>query len=167
MIIGIGGVSRAGKTTLAYKIRDWYNSKDLVILHQDNFIQPLDKMPLIKDHIDWEHPASLDFNALLSSINEKKTTNQIIIVEGLMAFWDRRILAAMDKKIYIRISKDAFFSRKTLDKRWEKEPQWYLEHIWNNHFVYGLLPSGESNVLQLDGESCCVDDIAKQFLRIS
>jgi uridine kinase len=167
MIIGIGGVSRAGKTTLAYKIREWLSQNDMILLHQDNFIQPLDKMPHVNDHIDWEHPGSLDFDALLKSISENKGIHKYVVVEGLMAFWNPKILALMDKKIYIRISKESFFSRKTIDKRWEKEPQWYLEHIWNSHFVYGLLPHGEANVLQLDGESCCIDEMTKQFLGIN
>jgi uridine kinase len=166
MVIGIGGVSRAGKTTLAYKIREWIGEPHVFILHQDDYIQPEEKLPKIKHHTDWEHPDSLDFAKLSSLL--KKYINQypIVIVEGLMVFYDQQILDLLDKRIYIKISKDAFLSRKTLDNRWGDEPEWYIEHIWDSHFKYGLLPLNEKNSLQIDGEVCCTDEIVKNFIEI-
>lgn len=166
MIIGIGGVSRAGKTTLAFKIREWLGNNSVCILHQDKYIQAEFDIPRIQDHIDWEHPASLDFDQLSKLINEKSQMYQIVIIEGLMAFYNPELLKIMDKKIYIQISKDAFLNRKTLDNRWGDEPDWYIEHIWDSHFKYGLLPVNEKNTLEIDGEACCTDEIVQKFLEI-
>lgn len=167
MIIGIGGVSRAGKTSLAFKIREWIGYDDVLILHQDEFIQPMDKMPRISEHIDWEHPKSLNFESLIKKIEEAKEGNKTIIVEGLMVFWNPELLKILDHKIFLSIRKETFLSRKTLDNRWGDEPDWYIQHIWDSHFIYGLLPEGEPNVLQLDGEACCTDEAAKDFLNLS
>jgi uridine kinase len=166
MIIGIGGVSRAGKTTLAYKIREWLHSQKVFIIHQDEYIQPEDSIPKIKNHIDWEHPKSLDFKKLKEIISEKKNEYQLILVEGLMVFNDDELLNMMDKKIYIEISKEAFLNRKTLDNRWGDEPDWYIEHIWDSHFLYGLLPGDQKNAIKVDGEGCCIDDQIQDFLNI-
>lgn len=166
MIIGIGGVSRAGKTTLAFKIREWLGNNSVCILHQDKYIHSEFDIPRIQDHIDWEHPASLDFEQLSKLINEKSQMYQIVIIEGLMAFYKPDLLKIMDKKIYIQISKDAFLNRKTLDNRWEDEPDWYIEHIWDSHFKYGLLKEEGEDVLHIDGETCLMDDMVKDFLRI-
>lgn len=166
MIIGIGGVSRAGKTSLALKIKEWLGNSDVCILHQDEFIQPLDQMPKVEGHIDWEHPNSIDWKALIDRVKVEKEMNKYVVVEGLMVFWSKELLSLMDKKIYLTISKKAFLSRKTLDNRWGNEPVWYIEHIWENHFVYGKLPEKELNILQLDGEASDIDSSTKKFLGI-
>jgi len=166
MIIGIGGVSRAGKTSLALQIQDWVGEEKVKILHQDDYIQPTAKMPKIKGHIDWEHPDSIDFKRLIHDIEEFCDSFQIIIVEGLMAFWNEELTNLMQKKIYLEIKKEAFLNRKTLDSRWENEPDWYIEHIWKNHFIYGLLPGGLSNILQLDGEIAYAKRMVKTYLEI-
>lgn len=166
MIIGIGGVSRAGKTTLAFKIREWLGKTKVCILHQDKYIHPENAIPRIKDHIDWEHPGSLDFEKLISLTKQKSEEYPVVIVEGLMAFHSHELLKLMDKKIYIRISKDAFLNRKTLDNRWGDEPNWYIDHIWDSHFVYGLLPEKQNESLLVDGEECDIDETVQQFLDI-
>lgn len=166
MIIGIGGVSRAGKTTLAFKIREWLGKKQVCILHQDKYIQPEHSIPKIKGRIDWEHPYSLDFDKLIDLVKEMEKKYPVVIVEGLMAFHHPELLKMMDRKIYIRISKDAFLNRKTLDNRWGNEPDWYINHIWESHFIYGLISETEEGLLMVDGEACCVDDFVQQFLEI-
>lgn len=166
MIIGIGGVSRAGKTSLAFKIREWLGDREASIIHQDEFIQPMELMPKIHGHIDWEHPASLDFNRLLEKVKAESKLRKFVIVEGLMVFRSKELFSLLDKKIYLKIGKEVFLSRKTLDNRWGEEPDWYIEHIWNNHFIYGKLPDNETNILQLDGESCCIDQSTKEFLNL-
>lgn len=164
MIIGIGGVSRAGKTSLAFKVREWIGYDEVIILHQDEFIQPIDKMPRISNHIDWEHPNSLDFDSLIKKIQQVKAENKTIIVEGLMVYWNPSLRSLFDRKIFLKIGKKTFLNRKTLDNRWKDEPDWYIEHIWDSHFIFGLLPDGEPNVLQLDGEASCIDKATKTFL---
>lgn len=166
MIIGIGGVSRAGKTSLAFKIREWMGYNYVSVIHQDEYVRKDDKMPKIKEHIDWEHPDSLDFSGIIDKIKEESTKNKIIVVEGLMVFWNEQLLSLFDKKIYIKISKNTFLSRKTLDNRWGDEPDWYIEHIWGAHFQYGTIPNGGHGFLQLDGDACCTDDLVKEYLGI-
>ncbi len=119
---------------------------------------------MINGHVDWEHPDSLDFKALFDKVNIEKKHRKYVIVEGLMVFWYEELNKLLDKKIYLKIGKQAFLSRKTLDNRWGNEADWYIEHIWNNHFVYGKLPHREVNILQLDGEACCIDKSTKKFL---
>jgi len=166
MVIGIGGVSRAGKTSLALKIREWLGDDEVCILHQDEFIHPLDQMPQVEGHIDWEHPNSIDFKALTEKVKKEKELRKYVVIEGLMVFWSKELISLMDKKIYLKISKKTFLSRKTIDNRWEDEPAWYIEHIWDNHFIYGTLAEHESNTLQLDGEASSIDSSTKKFLGI-
>jgi nicotinamide/nicotinate riboside kinase len=166
MVIGIGGLSRSGKTTLSYKIREWFGPDKALILHQDTYVKDEKIIPRIKNRIDWEHPKSLDFKELKSLILKNKSKYSVIIVEGLMVFYDAEIYKLFTKKIYIKISETAFLERKKDDNRWGKEPEWYIRHIWQSHFKYGLLPKSENSTLLIDGELCCEDEKVKKFLGI-
>jgi len=123
-------------------------------------------MPKINGHIDWEHPESLDFIRLKEDMEQACKDFEVLIVEGLMVFWNRKLTDLLQKKIYLTIDKEAFLERKTIDKRWEDEPEWYIEHIWESHFKYGKLPPHSKDVLQLDGESGLGKKIIMNFLNI-
>ena len=140
MIIAIGGVSTAGKTTLANKLRDYFSHKKTSLLCQDDFVFPIEKIPKIHDRIDWEHPASIDHQKLLKTLLAEKQQNEIVIIEGLMIYWNVEIQKYFDKCIYIEINKETFLKRKAKDNRWGGEPEWYIEHIWNSFKKYGFAP---------------------------
>ncbi len=163
-IIGIGGVSRAGKTSLAQRISEWFNDDSIKILHQDEYIVPKSKMPLIKGQIDWERPESLDFLHFREEILKEQQQYDYIIAEGLMVYKEPLVYDLFDKKIFIEISKETFLSRKTLDNRWENEPDWYIEHIWKSHFVYGRTPIDMQNVLNISGENKFISGIVKKYI---
>lgn len=163
-IIGIGGVSRAGKTSLAQHINDWFPDKRVKILHQDDFINPIPKIPLIKGQTDWEIPESLDFIAFRDEILYAKDKYDYVLAEGLMVYWNPEVCQLFDKKIFIEISKNTFLNRKTLDQRWENEPNWYIEHIWQSHFKYGRVPEQMRDVLCMSGENQFISGIVMNYI---
>lgn len=136
MIIGIGGISNAGKSNLARRLKNHYSSKNVCILCQDDYAMPNEKIPLINNHIDWERPESIDFNTFEKAVVESIENNDIIIIEGIFAFNTESISKLIDKKIFLTLDRRFFFMRKNSDLRWGKEPDWYIEHIWNNHDKY-------------------------------
>ena len=75
MIIGIGGVSRAGKTTLAEWLRNQFPEKKTHIICQDDFVFPTDRIPRINNRINWEHPDSIDHEAFRKSIIAESKLN--------------------------------------------------------------------------------------------
>ena len=66
-IIGIGGCSRSGKSTLARRIKERFSDLCVLILDMDDFVLPKDQIPKIKDRTDWELPASVDFKKLIQA----------------------------------------------------------------------------------------------------
>jgi len=163
-IIGIGGVSRAGKTSLAQRISEWFLDDNVKIIHQDDYIVSNVNMPLVKGQFDWEHPSSLDFEAFRREIMREQKKYDYIIAEGLMVFKEPIVYNLFDKKIFIEISKQTFLNRKTLDGRWENEPAWYIEHIWDNHFIHGKVPDEMKDVLCISGENQFIAGIVKNYL---
>ncbi|MGL4630574.1 MAG: hypothetical protein ACRCVT_05135 [Leadbetterella sp.] len=132
-LIGIGGISRSGKTILANKLKQQLERKGLhvTVLHQDSYTQPLDTIPKVGDQVDWECPESLDFEGFYDAILQSKEYD-VVIVEGFLLYLDPRITQLISVKINLEITKKEFFARKKQDNRWGKIPIWYFEHIWNS-----------------------------------
>lgn len=152
MIIGIGGVSNAGKTTLAKRLEESLTSLKIKIISQDDFPNPEEEIPIIQDHVDWEIPVSIDMRSYFKQILEDAKEYDLVIAEGLFAFCDDRIVRHYDKKVFLTISKETFWDRKSKDLRWGKEPEWYMEHIWNSHFKCGTQHSMDHDTIILSGE---------------
>jgi len=136
-IIGIGGVSRSGKSTLAKKLKDHFATKRVVILDQDDFVKPQHAIPKIHGRTDWEHPDSIDLVALLAEMDAAQANQDVIIVEGLLAFHFEELRSRYDITIFISISKDTFLFRRQQETRWGTEPDWFIAHVWDSHLTYG------------------------------
>lgn len=136
MIIGIGGISNAGKSTLARRIKDHYSSKSVSIICQDDYAMPTEKIPTIKDHVDWERPESINFSLYEKVVKEEIEKSEIVIIEGIFAFSKDSLLEIMDKKIFLTLDNSSFSMRKNNDLRWGQEPDWYVEYIWKSHYKY-------------------------------
>jgi uridine kinase len=153
MIIGIGGISTSGKSILAQKIKNHFKNKKVKIYCQDDFVRPDAEIPLIKDHINWESPASIDFNRYYLSLLKSVKNCDILIDEGLFVFLKERFNVLYDKSIYISLPKKEFLKRKKADLRWGKEPDWYVEHIWKSHQKYIGPALARKEAFQLSGEN--------------
>jgi uridine kinase len=151
MVIAIGGPSNSGKSTLAELLRQVLSNKKTIILSQDDYVYPEQNIPLVRDHIDWEIPESIHFTKFKQAIRAATKENDIVIAEGFMIYYDPELNSLFDKKIFISLSKEEFFSRKSKDLRWGKEEQWYIKHIWSSFQKYGKLKN-KSGVLILNGE---------------
>lgn len=150
LCIGIGGVSRSGKTFLAALINAAMD--DTMIIGQDKYICAESEIPKINGHIDWEIPESIDWVKLKSDIEMAVHSGKTVLVEGLLAFSNPDINRIYDIAIFIQLGKREFLKRKQHDLRWGKEPDWYIGHIWNSYEKYGQLPEGFKHALLLDGE---------------
>ncbi len=149
-IIAIGGVSRAGKSFLADRLATQLGRDSVRILCQDDFVLPVGQIPMVRDHIDWETPASIDFNRLRQTLAASGAFAWVI-VEGLLVFSDPQLFRTYDFTIFIDIPKDLFLTRKATDLRWGAEPDWYIEYIWESFLDHGQFPAGRDPDLRLDG----------------
>ncbi|MGR3812326.1 uridine kinase family protein [Jiulongibacter sp. NS-SX5] len=139
MLIGIGGVSRSGKSTLANLLVTHYrkNGKKAIIFHQDDFVFPETQIPKVRGRTDWESPESIDHDLLYELVSEFKDRFEVVIVEGLFAFYDEKLNELFDKRLFVKISKRSFFIRKVADRRWGYVPTWFVDHIWKSYLKYG------------------------------
>lgn len=155
MIIGIGGVSRAGKTTLAERLKEAFEEqgKQTEVFCQDDFIKPKVSLPKVEGIPDWERPSCIKWDLLTKNI--EKSEAEIKIVEGLFSFYPASLRATYDMKIFVDIPKDLFEERRKQDHPWtpEEEPDWYIEHVWRSFKKYGQMKDDQKEYFQVSGEN--------------
>ncbi|PIQ34602.1 MAG: hypothetical protein COW63_03480 [Bacteroidetes bacterium CG18_big_fil_WC_8_21_14_2_50_41_14] len=165
MVIGIGGVSNAGKSTLARNLKKVFHEVDVVSLCQDDFAFPTSEIPKINGHTDWECTYSIDFDRFYKEALRQINLHELVILEGIFAFQDERLNKLMDVKLFLALSKEEFLSRKNKDIRWGKEPDWYVEHIWDSHQKYCRQHPFENTIMLQADKSLDAFDVAQKHLK--
>ncbi|KAI0165013.1 uridine kinase [Xylariaceae sp. FL1272] len=140
-IIGIAGSSGSGKSTLSHAIVSKMNLPWVVILSMDSYYKPLDPESSRKaflNEYDFDSPEAIDFDALLGNLKDLKAGKRadipvysfekhqrmeqtttiysphVLILEGIFALYDERIMHLMDMKIYCEADADTCLSRRIL-----------------------------------------------------
>jgi uridine kinase len=150
--IGIGGVSRAGKTTLSNYIVSLYPNKKSLIIAMDDYVNEQEKIPRIKDRIDWETPDSVDYKKIEEKIEDSLNEYDLVITEGILIFYSEELNRLFDKRIFIDIPKSLFYIRRHSDRRWGEEPKWYVDYVWESYIKYGKLNETFSDTLYISGQ---------------
>lgn len=135
-IIGISGLSGAGKTYTTTHLAEKFSSEILAISH-DNYYKDADKIGVDRwEKADFDNPQAYDNEVLASHLKDllagkeiesflydfdkhdridKKVTlkpKPIIIVEGLFVFNIKEIRELMDLKVFLDASADIRFCRR-------------------------------------------------------
>jgi uridine kinase len=160
MIIGIGGMSRSGKTTLAHQIAAGYTKGTVVVLSLDDYAVPKKDIPMVRDMIDWEHPESIDFDRFYLDVFDAGHQYDLVIAEGFLIYLHEPLRNLFDKKICVIITKEGFERRR---REQYVEPQWYLDHIWDSYYRYQGRYE-EVCDLVLDGERALDSDSVLRFI---
>lgn len=126
MIIGIGGISNAGKSQFARRLKSYLSPKKVSIICQDDYVYPTANIPKINDHTDWETPDSINFPWLHDVILNSIDCNDIVIMEGIFAFYNEVITDLLDYKIMLSIPKIYFWKGKPQTLDGEKNPNGIL-----------------------------------------
>lgn len=135
-IIGIGGGTSSGKTTVAKSIIN-HLEKDITYVSYDNYYLDQSHLSLgERSKINFDHPSSLDTDKLLEDLQDlingkeiqmpkydfvthtrdKKSflikPNKIILVEGILALNNIKLRDLMDIKIFVDTEADERFIRR-------------------------------------------------------
>lgn len=138
-IIGVSGNSGSGKTSLSLKIIQEINQPWTVLLSFDNFYNRLSQEERERAHrneFDFDTPDAFDFDLLYDVVKSlkrgekteipiysftnhdrtNKTTTiygaNVIVIEGIFALHDQRLLDLMDIKIYVDTDLDVCLARR-------------------------------------------------------
>jgi len=85
LTIGIGGISRSGKTKLAKRLRTYFKKQgySVILFSTDDFMYNPENLPVIRGYLNREIPEAINFGQLTEQIETAYTLpNTIVIVEG-------------------------------------------------------------------------------------
>ena len=137
MIIGIGGGTGSGKTTVARRILENVSDEHVTYLQQDSYYRNLGDMPTeLRRQINFDHPDALDNELFINHVRALRegeaiempvydfavharraesihiAPKPILILEGILIFVDAALRAMMDIRIFVDTADDLRFIRR-------------------------------------------------------
>lgn len=131
IIIGIAGGTGSGKTTVVRSIVDSLPSKEVALLPLDSYYKDSSGVPVEeRQSINFDHPNAFDWDLLskhvamlrrgedieqpvysyLTCTRQKETVHveprKVVIVEGILALYDKKLCRQMDLKIFVDADPD-------------------------------------------------------------
>ncbi|MBO7557229.1 MAG: uridine kinase [Bacteroidaceae bacterium] len=131
LIIGIGGGTGSGKTTVVRKIIESLPDNSVAVIPQDSYYNDQSSLPLeVRKQTNFDHPDAFEWPLLAQQIEELRNGHSIeqptysyitctrleetvhvepkdvIIVEGIMALYDKNLRNLMDLKIFVDAGAD-------------------------------------------------------------
>lgn len=131
LIIGIAGGTGSGKTTVVKKILDTLPPDTVAVIPQDSYYNDQSHLPLeVRKKTNFDHPDAFEWPLLAQQIEDLRNghaieqptysyltctrqpetvtvaPHDVIIVEGIMALYDKRLRDLMDLKIFVDAEPD-------------------------------------------------------------
>jgi uridine kinase len=112
-VIGIGGGSASGKSTIAQKLGERLGPLRVEVLHQDRFFLDRAKLPRHthpgrgRSWPDYNQPGSFDFPALRRALRAARETDaEVVILEGILALYDPEVRELLHLKVFVDTEPD-------------------------------------------------------------
>lgn len=137
ILIGIGGGSGSGKTSLAKNILKAFGTGEVVIIQLDSYYKDLSHLPFEeRTQQNFDHPDSIDFSLLKKHLSQLLTGEPVdiplydyethtrlkeplkiephhtIVLEGILVFLDPELQDMMNIKIFVETDDDIRFIRR-------------------------------------------------------
>ena len=131
LIIGVGGGSGSGKTTVVNKIVESIGPNEILLIEHDSYYRDLRHIPLSeRQKQNFDHPSSLETELLIRHLDALKTGYQIeipvydfvehtrsietilaspkkiILVDGILIFSEPKLRSKMDIKLFVDTDDD-------------------------------------------------------------
>ena len=131
LIIGIGGGTGSGKTTVVRKIIESLPDDSVAVIPQDSYYNDQSHLPLdVRKRTNFDHPDAFEWPLFATQIQELKNgraieqptysyitctrlsetihvePKEVIIIEGIMALYDKKLRDLMDLKIFVDAGSD-------------------------------------------------------------
>lgn len=159
LIIGVGGGSGSGKTTVVRHILNGIGEKNIQLLQHDSYYRDLSHLPLNeRKKQNFDHPSSLETELMIRHVEalksgykvevpvydfaahtrseetESVTPKEIILLDGILIFTEPELRKQMDIKLFVDTDDDVRLLRRI--KRDIMERGRELEGVMNQYERY-------------------------------
>ena len=158
MIIGVGGPTRAGKTSTAAWYADLCRERGYTVrvISQDDYSRKRLAPVLPDGRRNYEVPQATDWRSFHRAVAAARRTCQITIVEGFLLFHDPP--ASFDLGVFIEISQDESRRRRCVEARGHKQsPQFFDAYTWPSYLRFGT--ARPSTTLTVDATGLRRDEL--------
>ena len=189
-VIGIAGGTGSGKTSVANRILDQLDKEHVLIIQHDSYYKDISQFDgHTPDKVNYDHPDSLDTILMIQHINslcDGKTIDKpiynfatqrrmtetlriepkdIIIIDGILIFVDKKLRELMDIKIFVdtdvderlirRIRRDILERGRTVEnvinQYLDTVKPMHLEFVEpSKHWADIIIPRGADNLIAID-----------------
>jgi uridine kinase len=190
LVIGLAGGTGSGKTSVANKILERLDREHIVVLQHDSYYKDLENQSgRTPEKINFDHPDSLETDLLIQHLQqlcEGKTIYQpiynfathrrmvetkqivpkdIIIVDGILIFGEKRLRGLMDIKIFVDTDADERLIRRVrrdilergrsvemvMNQYLSTVKPMHLEFVEpSKHWADVIIPRGADNLVAID-----------------
>jgi len=112
-VIGIGGGSASGKSTIAEALSKRLAPLSVCVLNQDRYFWDTARLPRHSSRDegrtwpDHNHPESFDLDRLYHDLRAaKEGSAEVVILEGILVLWDERIRGLTDLRLFVEAEPD-------------------------------------------------------------
>ena len=112
-VVGIGGGSASGKSTIAEKLRKHLAPLRVQVINQDHYFKEAAHLPRHANRRgsrvwpDHNHPDSIDFPRLREALRAARNGDtDVVIVEGILTLCDPELRGLMDLKLFVAADPD-------------------------------------------------------------
>ena len=112
-VIGIGGGSASGKSTVASELASRLAPRRVVVVNQDRYFWETSRLPRAgspdggREWPDYNRPESFDFVRLRVDLREMKQGEaEVIILEGILVLCDAELRGLMELKLFVDADPD-------------------------------------------------------------
>lgn len=159
LIIGVGGGSGSGKTTVVRHILNGIGKENIQLLQHDSYYRDLGHLPLEeRKKQNFDHPASLESELMIRHVDalkngykvevpvydfeahtrseetESVTPKEIILLDGILIFTEPELRKQMDIKIFVDTDGDVRLLRRIRRDIMERGRE--LEGVMNQYERY-------------------------------